>query len=168
MINIVEQFIKIEGYEDYEVSNLGRIRSLKKGSPKILTPWLDGKKRYYMISLCKNGEQTKFLIHRLVAEHFIPNLEHKEEVNHIDHDSKNNRVDNLEWVTRKENMYHCFEKYPADRNVRPCILEAPDGEQKYFKSVSEMQRYCENNNLPLGKHSIVYYSYSRGYKLHKL
>lgn len=143
------------------------MRSYKSGNPKILTPWLDSKKRYYMISLCKDNVITKHLIHRLVAEHFIANPLNKEEVNHKDHDTYNNRVDNLEWVTRKENMEHCFKKYPAARNLRPCTLEFPNGDKMEFSSIREMQKYHDKYNLPFGKFAIDYYGHSKGYILHK-
>lgn len=168
MIKIEEKFIKINGYNEYEISNYGRVRSIKTGQPKILTPWLDGKRRYYMICLCQDGKIKKCLIHRLVAENFIPNPSNKSEVNHKDHNTHNNFVDNLEWVTRKENMHHCFKKYPAARNIRKCILEFPDGQKIEFDSVCEMQRYHDIHNLPFGKYAINYYGHSCGYTLHKL
>jgi len=92
----------IEGYKGlYQVSNLGRIKSLHGLSERIMKQTLQ--KGYLRITLLKNKKQKRFLSHRLVAQAFIPNPENKPQVNHIDEDKENNRVDNLEWVTAKEN-----------------------------------------------------------------
>ena len=61
---------------------------------------------YLKIGLCKNGKVKYYLVHRLVAQAFIPNPQNKSEVNHIDEDKENNYVENLEWCTHIENMRH--------------------------------------------------------------
>ena len=112
---ITEIWKDIKGYEgDYQVSNLGRVRSLdrvqdipnrwggvthrcKKGV--MLKPCFDGKKNYLHITL-KNHSRD---IHRLVAETFIPNPNNYTEVNHKNEDKTDNRVNNLEWCTHKYN-----------------------------------------------------------------
>ena len=96
----------IEGYEGlYQVSNLGRIKSLNylnTGITKIMKQNLSG--NYATIGLCKKGKVKTRYIHRLVAETFIPNTDNYLEVNHKDENKQNNRVDNLEWCTRKYNI----------------------------------------------------------------
>ena len=105
-----EEWKDILGYENmYQVSNLGRIRSLpRKFHPRllILKPRLD-RYGYLQVVLSKNCILKNFTIHKLVATHFLKNnLIHKTEVNHISGDKTNNSIDNLEWVTRCENMRH--------------------------------------------------------------
>lgn len=110
--NIIEEWREVRDFENhYEVSNLGRLRS-------IITSQGTYRKRMKKPSLDRNGyENTKLyknniayckLIHRLVAEAFIPNPEHKLTVNHIDGIKSNNHVNNLEWNTYSENHIHAF------------------------------------------------------------
>lgn len=96
----------IKGYEGrYQVSTLGRIKSLvsyfgtREKIMKGQTVWTG----YLRVCLVKDGKSKMHTIHRIVAETFIPNPQNKPIVNHIDGDITNNCVDNLEWVTFKEN-----------------------------------------------------------------
>ena len=111
----------INGFENlYEVSNFGKVRSvdriiidthcarLFKGKLLKATK-SNGKQPYYYISLSKFGKVKKCFIHRLVAETFIENPFNKLQVNHIDGNPLNNRVDNLEWVTNAENTQHAYD-----------------------------------------------------------
>ena len=102
-----EEWRDIKGYEGkYQISNLGRVKSLRntRGSyrEKILRFKLEVS-GYFKVSLCKNNKIKSFYIHRLVAEAFIPNLNGYSQVNHKDENKTNNCVDNLEWCTAKYN-----------------------------------------------------------------
>ena len=102
-----EEWRDIEGYEGlYQVSNLGRVRSLNcrghKGCIGILTPRLDGK-GYEMVALYKEGKARNTKVHRLVAQAFIPNPNNYPQVNHKDENKTNNDVKNLEWCTNEYN-----------------------------------------------------------------
>ena len=91
--------------ENYEVSINGEVR--RKETGKILKPKVD--KRGYLevgLSLGARGKRKMALIHRLVAQAFVPNPYNKPEVNHIDGNKQNNKCTNLEWVTTKENQNH--------------------------------------------------------------
>ncbi len=66
-------------------------------------------KGYLRVTLYKDGSRKNFLIHRLIATHFIPNPENKPQVNHIDGNKINNNIDNLEWVTPSENTQHAYD-----------------------------------------------------------
>ena len=95
----------IEGYPNYEVSNLGNVRSLnyhRENKIKFLNPYVSN--GYQIVSLCKDGKQKRFLVHRLVAQAFISNPNNHPEVNHKDENKQNNCVDNLEWCTREYNI----------------------------------------------------------------
>ena len=109
----IEVWRDIEGYEwFYQVSNFGRVRSL--GRKDSIDHFRHGKflksspdrKGYRYIELCKCGQRRKYKVHRLVAQAFIPNPHNLPEVNHIDHDVANNRVENLEWCTTEYNLLH--------------------------------------------------------------
>ena len=99
----------IKDYEGlYEVSNLGRVKSLKRfhhQREQILKNKLT-KDGYYEIALLKNSKYKYIRIHRIVAQTFIPNEMNKKEVNHKDGNKLNNCVDNLEWCTSSENQKH--------------------------------------------------------------
>lgn len=104
----------IKGYEDkYEISNFGNVKSLylinrqtKMKREKILKQHMTC--GYLKVILRKENKMKNYLVHRLVAETFIPNPENKPQVNHINGYKLNNNVSNLEWVTRSENVNHAW------------------------------------------------------------
>lgn len=104
-MNEKEIFREIDGFPDYEVSNLGRVCSFKGKYPRILKPGKDSC-GYPIVGICNGGKQVTKRVHRLVAKAFVPNPENKPEVNHIDENKGNNVADNLEWVTCRENINH--------------------------------------------------------------
>lgn len=95
-MSVVETFVKIEGFENYEVSNLGKVRNIKSG--KILKPQPD-KDGYLRLGLYENNKKKKLFLHRIIATTFIDNPEGKPCVNHIDENKLNNDLSNLEWCT---------------------------------------------------------------------
>lgn len=95
----------IVGFEDfYEVSNFGNIRRKKSGRLRRI----DYAPIYPTILLSANSVHKTYRVHRLVAKAFLPPIEGKTHVNHKDGDHSNNCVDNLEWVTQKENNIHSY------------------------------------------------------------
>ena len=100
---MMEIWHDIEGYEGlYQISNKGRVKSLKCGKERILRPGINiyG---YMFVCLYHDNVKKCFKLHRLVAQAFIPNPENKPQVNHKDENKLNNCVNNLEWSTAKEN-----------------------------------------------------------------
>lgn len=112
---IEEEWRDIAGYEGlYQISNLGRVKSLNRmingsyGSKKVikcrmLRP-VDNSKGYKCVLLCKDGKKCRTYIHHIVAQAFVANPDKCSEVNHKDEDKSNNRADNLEWCTRRYNV----------------------------------------------------------------
>lgn len=110
----IEIWKEVKGYKGYEVSNFGNLRSYRKrGSknamydkPKQVKPSLQKThcKEYFKHNLVKDGKQKHEYAHRIVAKAFIPNIENKPQVHHIDNNGLNNNIDNLQWVTNSENQ----------------------------------------------------------------
>lgn len=104
----MEIFKDIQGLEgQYQISNLGNVKSLKRN--KLLKPDV-ADKGYKRVSLSNDGKVTRYLIHRLVAEAFIDNPDNKPFINHKDNNPRNNHVSNLEWCTHSENMIHAHKQ----------------------------------------------------------
>ena len=108
-----EEWREIEGFDDYLVSTCGRIKALRRKHrvhERILKPQLHAKFDYLFVWLKRNGQERRYLIHRLVAETFVLNPLNKPYVNHINGVKFCNEVSNLEWVTHSENIHHAFSK----------------------------------------------------------
>lgn len=116
-----EEWKPVPNFEGlYEVSNLGRVRSVERKvrsnqrnnhffavKQRFLLP--DISAAYYRVTLSKDGKTKRFSVHRLVCEAFLENPENKPFVNHKDGDKLNNTLSNLEWVTQSENCIHALE-----------------------------------------------------------
>ena len=162
----------VKGFEGlYEVSNMGNVRSvdkylmfgnhycLFKGKPKKASP---NSSSYLKINLYKNDQEKNYLVHRLVANAFIPNPNNLPCIDHINTIKTDNRVENLRWCTHKENSNNPLtrehinikshskeakEKMLATRRKKQSIgCEIPvyffdkDGSKRSFKSMGEAQR----------------------------
>lgn len=143
-----EKWKSVQSYNGkYLISSQGRIKSLYK--KRLLRPHV-GKDGYVRIVLWKEGKQTIAYIHRLVASAFVPNPHNFQEINHIDGNKQNNSPQNLEWVTRSENVKHAIKKLGKNIGIAPTpVLCKETGE--VFASQMEASR---RKKIPQGNISI--------------
>lgn len=131
----MEQWKKITEATNYEVSNLGRIRNTKSG--QILNPGVAGN-GYKQVSLkmIQSNKFEKRYVHRLVATYWIDNPDNKKEVNHINLDRADNRVENLEWITSSENQKHKYQNGNYKTSNRKVVqMDLNENEIAIFDSV---------------------------------
>lgn len=142
---VVEEWRDVVGYEGlYIVSNYGEVRSLgnDKGRKEKTMKTHICRSGYEKLDLYKKSQPTKKVyVHRLVAMAFIPNPNNKPQVNHINCDKLDNKLKNLEWVTRSENITHAYATGLIKKNNKPVVATHKDtGEQRHFKSQTEASR----------------------------
>ena len=148
-----EEFKTVEGFDNYQISNFGRVYS--QNQDRLLKPQKDAI-GYYHVRLYdplredyyKNGlkKPTLFKVHRLVALHFLdePKDEKQININHIDEDKSNNHYENLEWCTQRQNMLHSWKTGLMKEAHRkgslakriPLKIEWQDGTEKYYPSMN--------------------------------
>lgn len=165
----MELWKDIEGYEGrYQVSNEGRVKSVKRLVPngknrlitvheKILKNCVFTKTKYEYVKLYLNGNRKNILIHRLVAETWIPNPENKPCVGHKDCNTHNNSVVNLYWCTYEENNNHPITKErqskakegkPSNNSGHKWTLKTRDKHIEHIKRVKKtIYQYTLNENL---------------------
>lgn len=145
MENSFEIWVDVKGYKGlYQVSNYSEIKRLGYSyyspfSGQIIVPqkiitgaYKDG---YQQVALFKDGIRELVFIHRLVATAFIPNPDDKPFVNHKDSNRNNNKINNLEWVTAKENSIHAHESgtFIMPRGEESCNTRLTNEDVKYIK-----------------------------------
>ena len=143
----------VVGYEGhYEVSSTGQVRSLdmyltcRNGAKRLqkgrIKPLYKNNRGYVTVCLTKNRITNRKLVHRLVAEAFINNVEGKPQVNHIDGDVTNNKASNLEWVTDNENKKHSsIANGGTQRPQKPVIARNITTKMtRYFNGLREAER----------------------------
>ncbi|AWD92331.1 HNH endonuclease domain protein [Enterococcus phage ZXL] len=156
-----EHWRDIKDYEGlYQVSDLGRVKRCKGSysrSERILKPQFNNH-GYLRVHLYKNNKPTHIRVHRLVAEAFIPNLENKPEVNHLDEDKTNNMVSNLEWCTRNENVNHGTRNKRISKKLKVIskgtkikAIDIANGEWNEYCSIRECARQLELDSSNIRK-----------------
>jgi hypothetical protein len=155
VFNFMEVWKKVKGFENYEVSNYGRLkvnlkfRKYRDYQSKILNPTKD-KDGYFRTALTKEGSKFMKIIHRLVVENFIENPLNNPCVNHKNGIKSDNRVENLEWCTIKENNIHA---------IKLGLSGQSGGEKHHMSKLKEFQvlEIIENkNNLSQRELSNIY------------
>lgn len=148
----------VVGYEGlYEVSSYGRVRSLDRYDERnrflkgrILRLSDDGR-GYLRAHLFSNSKMNGFLVHRLVAQAFIPNPDNLPQVNHIDEDKTNNRVENLEWCDAKYNVNY------GSRIDRIRDTRLRNGTYKGLSKEEYWNNYYEKNKDKIRDYQKQYY-----------
>lgn len=134
MIEIWKDIKEYEGL--YQVSNLGKVKSIDRVinnhfyKSQIIKPYDNGI-GYYKIKLCKNGKIKHFYLHRLVAQAFLEDYSPLLEINHINHNKKDNNINNLESVSHLDNMKKAEEFYGGIFN-----------QYGFAKKLENKERYC--------------------------
>lgn len=104
-----EEWKTIKVFDDYEISNFGRVKSFKRYKNGKILNYYDDSHGYLFVKLYINGKSDNKRIHRLVLETFVGINPDKPFCNHIDGNKENNYIENLEWCTHSENMKHAIE-----------------------------------------------------------
>lgn len=153
-----ELWLPITDYNGYEISTFGRVKSLPKEINQFSTDIIlkqNTGQLYKIITLRNNKKSKRLIVHRLVAIAFIPNPENKPQVNHIDGNKFNNKVENLEWCTPSENMKHAYKLGLKSQNgvknhrskkiintntgeIHECIKDVCNSEDYNYSSLCQM------------------------------
>jgi len=136
----MEEWKDIPGYEGlYQTSNLGKVKSLKR--PRVKEKLLKGEidqDGYIRITLSKNGKTKKYKAHRLVMMAFNNTTDSSLQINHIDGNKKNNKLENLEWCTASYNTIHSYiNNLNKTKGFKTLIKNKLTGEEKEYRSMRD-------------------------------
>lgn len=133
---------------DYEITKDGEIYSLKHNKRKPIKGYID-KYGYRRVLLYVNGKRKKYFVHRLVAEKHIENPDNLPQINHKDGKKLNNCVDNLEWVTPKQNIQHAIKNgFRKSNNTTKLNIKDVKNIKKLFSKYS-MKEIADMYNVSL-------------------
>jgi len=156
-----EEFLPIDGYDNYLVSNFGNVKNSKTNR---IMKQKNNRQGYKQINLCKKGKVKMFSVHRLVALAFLENPDNKQKVDHIDNNPANNNIKNLRWCSQKDNLANqgkrennksgfkgvCFNKQHNKYQAQISI----NGKNKhlgYFETVEQASKVYEEKAKELHK-----------------
>jgi len=152
MEEIWKDIIEYEGL--YQISNLGRVKRLRFTNgrldfekERILKPYKDGGKNYFIIRLSKNGKSKLYQVHRLVAQAFIPNPDDLPIVNHKDENKENNRANNLEWCTQKYNVNYGNTRNKMSKSAFKRKVSKYDIDMNLLCTYNSIKEASEINNI---------------------
>ena len=133
--------------KDYEITKDGEIISLKHNKKHSLKGYID-KYGYKRVLIYEDGKRKKYFVHRLVAEKYIPNPKKLAQINHKDGNKLNNCVDNLEWVSPKDNIAHAI-KLGLRPKTMGVLNEKQVKEIKKLFKVKSMKEIADMYNVSL-------------------
>ena len=152
-----ENWITIKQNNNYEVSNFGNVRNKK--TKRILKPSISNK-GYYLVALSNKGKSHTYTIHKLVMEHFNRCAFDYEVINHIDHNKLNNNINNLEYITQRENVIKAVEhgkikvksveQYDKNNNFIQLFKSISEAHRKTNVAISDIHRCCNNERKMAG------------------
>lgn len=186
-MNNKEIWKDVKDYEGlYQVSNLGNLRSLDRivFNPRYMFQTLKGKlispvkehTGYYQVRLNKFGKRETVKLHRLVLITFVGNPDNKAEVNHKNGIKSDNRLSNLEWVTRSENQQHAFKnglnrsfslgKFGSDHHMSKAVMQYDKNDNfiSEYGSALEAKRKTGISNSNIGTCCRGFIDFAGGYK----
>ena len=145
---MIEQWKKIHYAPNYEVSNLGNVKNIKKNKLiNINYQRLKKTNTRARVGLSHNGKAKGYYLHRVVAECFIDNPEHLPEVNHRDGDFYNNSVSNLEWISKLDNMRHASKNNLINHYKKKIIItNKKDGKKTTFNKLIDCAKFLNYSN----------------------
>lgn len=175
-ININERYYFINGYNNYIITESGKVYSNKrKKNNKFVELKIKGrqyKDRYLSVCLCDENPKHKYVqVHRLVAKYFCDGYFDGAVVNHKDANIHNNHYSNLEWITHKENINKSYitSGINQTRNFKYYIIIHPDGTNSdKLKGFTEVSMYIDKNNIDTSKTGLRRNKKSKGYVLKEL
>ena len=164
-----EEWRDIEGYEGlYQVSNLGRVKSLnyKRTKQEAILKYGYDKDGYKQVFLCKNGKSKVFKVHKLVAMAFILNANNYPQINHKDEDKNNNCVSNLEWCTNEHNINYgtrnnkvakALSKKVTCITTREVFDSMQEASKKYNIPTANISNCCRGKRKTAGGYKWIYF-----------
>ena len=164
-MNSIEIWKDIKGYEGlYQVSNFGNVKSLErykknhsklqKVNEKILKATINKTNGYVYVMLMKNASEKNTRVHKLVAEAFLPNEDNKPQINHIDGNKANNKVDNLEWCTCSENVTHAYKNRLANNDNQKIKIRQYDKQHNFIAEFDSLLKAAKELKISIGNISM--------------
>ena len=170
---IQERWHVIDGYENYAITESGKVYSInnyhnKLPIRKMALKGHHSSKRYISVDVCKHNKSTTLQVHRLVGKYFVDGYFEGAEIDHKDGNKHNNHYTNLEWVTHKENIHRSYSKVGPVRNFKLWRITDTNGnESPVLKGRGEILNYIQSNKLNIKISMLEKHKRHNGYVMHE-